>query len=313
LQPNTASAFCPGGISSFFEICDRTSDGQPIIDLEKMGARGGGFVIQKGVHTHVSVSEAKTTTLRVFINGKQAPEAETSLTVAKSLLAKAGNNRKVTIRHRVDVPIGAGFGSSAGGALSTALALSEALGLKFTYNQLGRIAHVAEIKCKTGLGTVGPIMFGGCILTVEPGGPGVGVIDRIPLHPEHVIVAGTFSPMPTKNVLLSSPEKKAKVSILGRETLDQILADPSAENFMACCFEFAERAGFFTARVKKLARSALKAGAIGATQNMVGEAVHALTREENAESVTETFEQFLPRKDIIVAKIDFQGARLLST
>ena len=169
----TAKAFSPAGISSFFEICDKTSDGKTIRDLERVGARGGGFVIDKGVHTRVEVWEAKNASIETFINGKLAPEAETSRTVAESLLAKTDEKHKVTITHTVEVPIGAGFGSSAGGALGTALALSAALDLKLTYDQLGRIAHVAEIKCKTGLGTVGPIMLGGCILKVVRHHPNV--------------------------------------------------------------------------------------------------------------------------------------------
>ncbi len=164
-----ADAFAPGGISSFFQICDTTPDGKPITELNRVGARGGGFVIEKGVHTHVETTDAEKTTIQVFINRKPAPEAETTRTVAETLLHKAKTPQEVTIKHEIEIPIGAGFGTSAGGALSTALALSEALGLRFTYNELGRIAHAAEIKCKTGLGTVGPIMLGGCILTVEPG------------------------------------------------------------------------------------------------------------------------------------------------
>ena len=96
-------------------------------------------------------------------------------------MSKADRAFDVTVNHRVDVPIGAGFGSSAAGALTTSLALSNALDLHLTYNQLGRIAHVAEVQCKTGLGTVGPLMLGGCVLTVEPGAPGTSIIDRIPI------------------------------------------------------------------------------------------------------------------------------------
>jgi pantoate kinase len=310
---NAAEAFSPGGISSFFEICDRTNDGQPIRDLEKVGARGGGFVIHKGVHTRVDIQEAETKTVEVFINGRSAPEAETSRTVADSILAIARVIQRVTIKHRVEVPIGAGFGSSAGGALGTALALSEALGLKLTYNQLGKIAHVAEIKCKTGLGTVGPIMLGGCILTIEPGGPGIGVIDRIPLSSDYIVVAATCNPVATKNIMLSSPEKRANISRCGRETLDDILEEPSLENFMACSLRFAEKASFVTPQVRKLVNLAEGAGATGAAQNMVGEAVHAITREENVERVVEAFRKVLPEESIITAKIDFQGARLLKT
>lgn len=82
---------------------------------------------------------------------------------------------------------------------------------------------------------------------------------------------------------------------------------------MACCFKFAERTGFVTPQVRKLSKLACEAGAIGAAQNMVGEAVHALTREENAERVAEAFKQVLPEQNVITSKIDFQGARLLET
>ena len=55
----TAQAFAPAAISSFFEIHD-TEGNKPITDLEKVGARGGGFGLQKGVLTQVTVEEAKS-------------------------------------------------------------------------------------------------------------------------------------------------------------------------------------------------------------------------------------------------------------
>ena len=169
-------------------------------------------------------------------------------------MGRISQTNEVIIKHAVDVPIGAGFGSSAAGALSTALALSNALGLKLTYNQLGRIAHAAEVKCKTGLGTVGPIMLGGCILTVEPGAPGIGVIDRIPLSADYAVVTGVFGSTPTKQVL-SSPEKREIINLWGRKTLEAILAEPSVENFLVCCREFAEKAGFMTERTQAIGAS----------------------------------------------------------
>jgi len=305
-----ARAFSPAGISSFFEICDKTEGGKPIAALERVGARGGGFVIQKGVLTEVTVSEAKVNLIRVFINGKLAPEAETTRTVSQMLLSKASKFCDVMVKHKVAVPIGAGFGSSAAGALATGLALSKALDLPLTYNQIGNIAHVAEVQCKTGLGTVGPLMLGGCVLTVEPGAPGISVIDRIPLSDDYMIVTGVFGAKPTKQVLASA-EKRREVNRWGRKTLELILGEPSVENFMACCLDFAEKAGFMTARVRQLVKMAEKSGAVGAAQNMVGEAVHALTLEENAGNIAEAFKQVLPNEKILVAKIDFQGARLI--
>ncbi|MFQ5999715.1 MAG: pantoate kinase [Candidatus Bathyarchaeia archaeon] len=305
-----ATAFSPAGISSFFEICDRTPNGKLLNDPEKIGARGGGFGISKGVLTEVSLAEAKEEQIRVFINGKLWPEAETTRTVVEPLLEKIPETYHVTVRHRVEVPIGAGFGSSAAGALGTALALSKALDLNLTYNQLGRIAHVAEVKCLTGLGTVGPLMLGGCIVTTEPGAPGYASIDRIPVSPNHRIVAGTYRPFLTKE-MLSSQEKRSTINEWGQRTLEKILADPSLENFMRACKEFAIGTGLITSRVRKLIELAEKAGAIGAAQNMVGEAVHALVTADKVEDVVQAFKKVMPSEKIIIAKIDLQGARRL--
>ena len=310
MTKKSSKAFSPAGISSFFEICDTSPDGSPILELERIGARGGGFGIRKGVTTEVFVEENSVGSVNVFINGKVAPEAETTKAVAEMLLKKVDTSYKVVIKHRVDVPIGAGFGSSAAGALTAALALSKALGLNLTYNQLGRIAHVAEIKCKTGLGTVGPLMLGGCIITLEPGAPGIAIIDRIPITTDYAVVAGIFGPILTKEVL-SSKEKRLAVNKWGRKTLEKILSEPSLENFLACCWEFAQKTGFATERVRTLVKLAEKAGAVGAAQNMVGEAVHALTTLENAENVAQAFKQVLPENKILVASVDVQGARLM--
>ena len=99
-----------------------------------------------------------------------------------------------TLNHQIEVPIGTGFGTSAGGALTAGLALKEALDLPLTYNQIGKIAHIAEIQCQTGLGTVSSLTStGGCVLVVEPGAPGICQIDRIPITPDYVVVAGFYT------------------------------------------------------------------------------------------------------------------------
>jgi len=52
-------------------------------------------------------------------------------------------------------------------------------------------------------------------------------------------------------------------------------------------------------------------GAVGATQNMLGDAVHALVKQENASQVEEAFKQVLPTENVLLSRIDFQGARLI--
>ena len=305
-----ARAFSPAGISSFFEICDRTPDGKLIADPEQVGARGGGFSPSKGVTTEVVLAEAEERRIQVFINGEFCPEAETTKSVVETLLENVSEEYDVTVRHHVEVPIGAGFGSSAAGALGTALAFSKVLGLNLTYNQLGKIAHVAEVRCRTGLGTVGPLLFGGCGLTIEPGAPDYAILDRIPVSPDHRLVVGTFRSYPTKEMLFSQ-EKREIINEWGRKTLKKILAEPSLENFMGACKEFALRTGFATSRVQQLIELSENAGAIGAAQNMLGEAVHALVTVDTVEAVHEAFKKLLPEEKIIISSIDFQGARMI--
>jgi pantoate kinase len=307
----TAKAFAPGAISSFFEIHNTTADGTPITDLERVGARGGGFGLQKGVHTKVTVEEAAANAVQVFINSQPTIEAKTTEHVIQTLLNQTSKNYTVKVEHQIDVPIGMGFGTSAGGALTAGLAFKEALALPLTYNQIGKIAHISEVQCQTGLGTVSALTVGGgLILVTEPGAPGICQIDRIPISSDYVIVAGCYSSTIPKTVL-SSPERKVQINRYGKKTLEQILAEPSLENFLASCWDFAQKAGFATENVRQLVHLAKKAGAVGATQNMIGEAVHAVVLEEKALSVAEAFKQVLPNERILTAKIDFQGARLV--
>ena len=307
----TARAFAPGAISSFFEIHDTTAVGTPITDLERVGARGGGFGLQRGVHTKVIAEEAAVNSIQIFINLQPTEEAKTTRNVIQRLLNQTGKTYRVTVEHQIDVPVGMGFGTSAGGALTAGLALREALALPLTYNQIGKIAHISEIQCQTGLGTVSALTVGGgLILVTEPGAPGICQIDRIPISPDYVIVAGFYNSKLPKTVL-SSPERKVQINRYSKKTLKQILAEPSLENFLASCWNFAQKAGFATENVRQLVQLAKKAGAVGATQNMIGEAVHAAVLEENALSVIEAFKQVLPNEKIITTKIDFQGARLV--
>jgi pantoate kinase len=122
-------AFSPGGISSFFEICDYTPEGTPILDEAHIGARGGGFFISRGVFTEICADSADANQIHVFINGRPRPDAYTTKTVAEALLALTPECYHVTVTHFVEIPVAAGFGSSGAGALGTALALSNALKL----------------------------------------------------------------------------------------------------------------------------------------------------------------------------------------
>jgi len=305
-----AKAYSPSGISSIFEIVDRERNGTPISNPLMIGARGGGFVIGEGVKTEVKIVKASKNHVDVFIDGQPSPEAKTTETVTRMILGKADVHARVVISHSVKPPIGCGYGTSAAGSLSAAFALCKALDLNLTFNQIGQLAHIAELRCKTGLGTVGPLMVGGHVVTVKAGAPGFNMIDRIATNSDYRIVTGWFGTM-SKSEVLSNPAYISKVNRYGKHAIEKILRTPTPENFFSACQNFAENLGLMTERLRRLLSAMKKSGAIGATQNMLGEAAHALVEEEKEKRVYDAVKDLVPRRQIFSTIIDPGGVRLL--
>jgi pantoate kinase len=303
-------AFSPSGISSFFQVCTHDESGSPLRDNARIGARGGGFALSKGVTTKVFAEKSDEPGVKISINGETTSEAKTTETMVGLITENLEQKFEMRVEHRIDVPIGAGFGTSAAGALSTGLAVTHALGLPLTYNQIACLAHVADVVCNTGLGTVEGLTVGGLVLVVKSGALGIGLVDRIPIPPDLKVVAGVYQVMDKSSVLLSR-EKVKTINKIAQKTMNRILAEPTLSNFLCSCKEFALKSELASERVKNLIEEAEVAGAVGATQNMIGEAVHAITTNQNLNQVLETFKQNLPRDKIVVSDIEFRSARVI--
>jgi pantoate kinase len=111
-------------------------------------------------------------------------------------------------------------------------------------------------------------MISGCILTLEPGAPGISVIDRLPLNPDYRVIIGYLSSISTKQVL-NSTEKRREVNRYGNQTLKEILKKPTLENFLDCSLDFAKKTGFLTPQLKQLSDLAVNAGAIGSSKTLL--------------------------------------------
>jgi pantoate kinase len=306
-----ATAFAPSGISGFFEICDHDRLGRPLKDPLRIGARGGGIGLTEGVTTKVSAKPAEDNRVQVSINGEEAPNALTTKTMVERLLRLTSRFYDVRVEHMVEVPIGAGFGTSAAGAVSCGLALSAAARLNVSFNRVMQEAHAAEVLCHTGLGSVEGMGGGGLVLVVKSGAVGYGLVDRIPIPQGLKVVAGSFRSIDKKTVLLA-PEKHETINRLARETMRRIQASPTLETFLENCKAFALNTGLASDRCRELIAAAEAAGAIGASQNMIGETVHAVTTRRNLEAVRGAFLGFLADEKVLVSDIEFCGARLLS-
>ncbi|MFX1318692.1 MAG: hypothetical protein ACFE9D_02805 [Promethearchaeota archaeon] len=303
-----ASAFCPAGISSFFQAVTPNQPPKTLQDAYEVGARGGGFILEKGVYTEVKVEPAETTEIQVTINGHNAPEAKVTREMCRLLLNETEETYQIQVNHEVEVPIGAGYGASAAGAVSTAMALSRVLGMHLTLNRIGQFAHFAEIRCATGLGSVSGVIRGGMILILEPGAPGYDRVDWIPIDPSHRIVTASFAPISKEDIIFS----KNALQIVNREgakVLQQILANPTPKHFMKLCNGFANKVGFLSERIADVLEKVTDAGALGATQNMIGDAFHALVDVDRVDSVIHAVAHLFPPNALLVSHVASTGPR----
>jgi pantoate kinase len=226
-------AFAPGHITGFFEILDRPSD--PL----RKGSRGAGLSLSLGVATTVEVFPSRTQSIDILLNRRRAP-ADTTLSAVREVLRDLPFGVKV--RSDVQLPVGQGLGMSAAGALSVSLALSSALGRSSPLGRAGRAAHIAEVGSRTGLGDVAGALRGGWEMRVRPGLPPFGLVKRLraPGMPVAVCVLG--DPVPTKGVL-SDPARRRSINRVGRACVEEMLREPTLDNFFALSHRFARLSG----------------------------------------------------------------------
>lgn len=255
-QQTFAQAFAPAHISGIF-----------VIDIKKepelSGSMGAGICLQDGAVTKVSAAE-KTT---IKINGAVS-EATTTLSAINLL-----TSQPVLIETELGIPIGAGFGASGAGALSTALALNEALSLNMTFNELAQAAHIAEVTNRTGLGDVAGQTCGGMDIRKKAGIPPVGIIDRIPCR-EIPVSWVSFGGISTKSVLSDSLKKKT-INKAGKSRLKELLKKPTLLNFFRQSGAFAKEIELMSSEVRDAIEAVEAMGGL-ASQAMLGNTVFAI-------------------------------------
>lgn len=255
-QENIGEAFAPSHISGIF-----------VIDIKKdaghSGSTGCGICLEAGAITKVCASEK--TTLRINDVVSEAPTTFSAIRLLTS--------QPVLVETSLSVPIGCGFGASGAGALSTALALNEALSMNLALNELARAAHIAEVINRTGLGDVTGQTFGGIVIRKKAGAPSSANIDRIPCK-DIPISWVSFGEIPTKSILSDKLKKKA-INKAGKSRLKELLKRPTLENFFQQSCAFAEDIELMGTEVKDAIEAVRAAGGF-ASQAMLGNTVFAI-------------------------------------
>lgn len=302
---HSRAVYVPSAVSSFFEICDKTPEGEPINDLLKVGSRGGGFVIKRGTITRASRSKEMDS---VEINSHSITNARTTTRVIELMRIKFGFG-PVKISHSIEPPIGFGFGTSGSGALGAAIALSDLFNLNLSLSQVSAFAHIGEVECVTGLGTVISLASGGGAvgLVTEPGGYSVGRVDSILLDPaQYSLVCACFGPI-EKSSVLRDAKRRQKVNEFGKGTLEAILNDPTPSILLVRSRIFAERTGIASKDLLALSDKAVKLGAIGATPNMIGNAIHCLVERSQSKVFVKSLLHSMPSGSVFVSDLIHSG------
>ena len=300
-----ATAFCPAHVTGFFKAHFDENQGVP----EKFGSMGAGFSIKEGVTTKVIISAKNNqhSKFRISLKGFQSDKTDVSEFVLKEFL-KLGNFEDIffDIEHRISIPVGYGLGSSGAVALSLSYALDQVLELKLEKIEIGKIAHIAEINCKTGLGDVLASYHGGFEIRVKPGAPGIGKVEKIDVDNISIIMI-CFSPISTNKFI---QEHLSKINGLGGKMVNKLLESKDYDNFQDMSLEFAKYINVMTPRMEKLIEE-LSLNGIKSGIALFGETVFTMIPKISKNKVLDIFKKY-PEGKIIISQLDVQGARVLN-
>jgi pantoate kinase len=217
----------PHRISGFFEIVDK-KDGVSIDNPEKIGSRGAGFNVSgvgKTVLSCRKLEKEKESQCTIYINEEKVnKKAETTYFIFDYIRKLIDYPIDVKIEHFFDLPVGCGYGASGSGALGTIFGMNKLLNLNFSNLESGRIAHIAEVVNKTGLGTVCGQLGGGLCILKEPGYP--CTYERLRSPNDLLVICGSFGMIQTK-LILSDENLSSDIKRAGKIALNKLLSEPN--------------------------------------------------------------------------------------
>jgi len=293
------TAFSPGHITGFFEKPKDKKNQNT--DLLFYGSKGAGFSFKKGVTTSVELYKSKNKWYQIYINNSLTNNAEVSEWVAQYYLDKFDATYYIKINHFIDIPIGYGLGTSGAAALSLSYALNKALDIKFLKEEAAQIAHIAEIECNTGLGTVISEFYGGLEIRTSFGAPGIGKVTKIELENYKAIIL-CISPLSTKKILSNYSNN---ANILGKKMVERLLLSKDVNSFLRMSYEFADFLGLTKGVCAKPIKDLNNSG-IDCSIGMFGETIFTLVPPNEISTVTSVLKKF--RGTLIVSDIDNRGA-----
>jgi pantoate kinase len=318
---STAKAFCPGHITGFLA---KVSD---LVDHEKVkknegncsylhkGSLGAGLAIDMGITTTVRVfdkcnsSSGTGTSYDVVVNGiNKNSNIDVTESVIEQYIEFLHGSYHIKIEHETSIPTGYGLSSSGAAALSLSYALNRALKAGLNMEEAAQIAHRSEIECKTGLGNVLAQYVGGFELRSEIGGPGVGVVSKLPCHSDSQdlrVIILCLSPLSTKKFLT---EHVGLLNGFGEDMLEKLSVSRNLNDFLDISYDFASCLGLIRGKSGSLI-SELKSQGFGSSVALFGDTIFSIVESKNVDNVINTLKG--NGGILLTCGIDHHGARII--
>jgi len=235
---------------------------------------------------------------KILLNGKVS-----KATVTKWVVRLLAPDQDVQVRSKLDLPIGQGLGMSGAGAMSTALAIADALDI--SKKMAVQAAHRAEIKYRTGLGDVGPQSVGGMTIRLKPGIPPYGKIRSIPVDEELEIVVGIVGPSISTKKIITDSTWKRRINKAGRDCVDGLSKRPTLDALFSLSRRFAEGTGLVSRTAARALRAVDRVGM--ASMSMIGNSLYA--HGEDTGRLARAMKRHV--KKVYICHVDNKGARVL--
>ncbi len=298
------TSFSPGYITGFFKVNYSN-------DHLLSGSTGAGVCLDKGVKTTVEVLPSSKFKLKIYINGIFTPNAIVSRSVVDQMIDKSNYKNEIIINHFLNIPISCGYGSSGSSALSLSYALNESLNLGFTKTEAAQKAHLAEIHCKTGLGTVLGTYYGGIQIRSLPGAPGIGKIIHIPINNKNIVASFTLGTLSTSNVLNNSKFIKL-INSHGNQSLKALIDRPNYNEFLKLSRKFSLKINFFPSVLYKFMKLADRFD-MTCSMNLFGNSLFSILKTNETRDFYKLFLKHNIPGCLLFSPINHSGAKLIDS
>ena len=219
----------------------------------------------------------------------------------------SGVNWDLRIDHHCQLPTGSGFGTSGAGALSLSLALNDAMNLSLTNVEAAQVAHISEIACGTGLGTVASVFHGGMTVRVRSGAPGEGIVRIIQTPASTRVLAFSYGRLATERIL-ENRILTQRINKCGKGLIYEFDPKNSTKSFMVLSRRFADCLGLASGRLSNAIKR-LDSNGLTSSMLMLGESLFSIIPSTESLPNKRVLRQIIPSP--IVSRVTTSGASLI--